>query len=233
MEGGGTGGWAGPLTTPGPAMLALPLLPSAPEPWPPSCRHEPLRGRSIGLQGRQSAKARAPPGAHGVVAVLVDGDEEDARVGLKHVLRAVAVVHVVVHDGHAAQPVRGHGVRRSDGHVVEDAELQGGGRGREGRGGEGRGREGHGRTVRGAGGDGQERRHCCGSSRQQSAPALPLALGPMAAGLGPGRLRGVLEDRPTRPMTKHPKFNSQAQARPACLHMPKPPALHPARFAGP
>ena len=46
------------------------------------------------------------PRVHWVVGVLVEGDEEDARVLLKDVLRAVAVVHVCTGTGGPSAALR-------------------------------------------------------------------------------------------------------------------------------
>jgi hypothetical protein len=52
----------------------------------------------------------------------VRGDVEDARIGLEHVLRAVAVMHVEVDDDHAREAA-GQGMGGGDRDVVEEAEA--------------------------------------------------------------------------------------------------------------
>ena len=51
----------------------------------------------------------------------MSGDVEDVRIGLEHVLRAVAVVDIVVDDGDLRGTL-GAGVRRRDGDIVVEAE---------------------------------------------------------------------------------------------------------------
>ena len=52
------------------------------------------------------------------VVVSVRGEIKYRGVIVKHMLRAVAVVHVPVHDQHTAQPVLVHRSPRSDGDRV-------------------------------------------------------------------------------------------------------------------
>ena len=59
-----------------------------------------------------------------VVRILMRGHVQHVRVGLEHVLRPVAVVHVVVHDRDPLDALRA-GVRGADGNVVVDAEPHG------------------------------------------------------------------------------------------------------------
>ena len=69
-------------------------------------------------------RADLPPvAAAGIVGVLVRGEEEHRRIAPEGVLRAVAVVHVEIHDEHPLHAALGLGVAGGDGHVVEDAEA--------------------------------------------------------------------------------------------------------------
>ena len=66
-----------------------------------------------------SEPARLP---HRVVVLLVHREGEDARVGLEHERRAVAVMHVEIDDGDPLQPARLQHAR-GHGDVVERAEA--------------------------------------------------------------------------------------------------------------
>ena len=50
--------------------------------------------------------------------------EQHAPVVLKNVLRAIAVVHVKIHDGDALQTVLIQGMRRAHGHIIEYAKAR-------------------------------------------------------------------------------------------------------------
>ncbi len=65
---------------------------------------------------------RARTGA-GIKRHLMGGGIEDLRVVLEHVLRAVAVMHVEIHDRHALQPVRRAGMGCPDRDIVEQAKA--------------------------------------------------------------------------------------------------------------
>ena len=88
--------------------------------------------RRAELHGQIAGVAQAGAGAGlvlsagaGIERPAVDREEADVLVGIEHVLRAVAVVHVPVDDQHAVEPVlrRRHAGRDRD--VVEQAKAHG------------------------------------------------------------------------------------------------------------
>ena len=60
-----------------------------------------------------------------VEGMLKGGYHHHPRIIAEDVLGAVAVVHIEVHDGHPIEPVVLECVRRTDSHVVEEAEAHG------------------------------------------------------------------------------------------------------------
>ena len=81
--------------------------------------------RERAIDGRVGPRARAGFVAHasaGIPRRLVRAKEQDGRVLVEDILRAVAVMHVPVHDQDALQAVALDRVARPDRDIVEDAE---------------------------------------------------------------------------------------------------------------
>ncbi len=85
---------------------------------------DPVRQRHVPREAQAPTPARLVfQAGPGIERVAMDREERDARVFVKNLLSAVAVVNVPIHDQDAGQPDALHGVRRPHGHAVEQAKA--------------------------------------------------------------------------------------------------------------